>query len=94
MEERPPAETSQPQQGAREHEEFDIRSWRSLQTEVLYMKPPVRFGSVRFRVRPVPVPPVPVPIPVLPVPVLPVPVKQQNQKKRKNVDFRFQIIFK
>ena len=44
------------------------------------MKPPVRFGSVRFRVQPVPVPPVPVPIPVLPVPVLPVPVKKNKHK--------------
>ena len=42
------------------------------------MKLPVRFGSVQFRVRPVPVPPVPVPIPFLPVPVLPVPVKQKK----------------
>ena len=49
-----------------------------------FMKLPVRFGSVRFPVRPVPVPPVSVPIPVLPVPVLPVPVnKTKNNKTNK-----------
>ena len=42
-----------------------------------YIRLSVRFGSVRFQVRPVPVPPVLVPRPVLPVPVLPVPVKSK-----------------
>ena len=46
----------------------------------LFMKLPVRFGSVRFPVQPVPVPPVPVRIPVLPVPVPPVPAKKKSIK--------------
>ena len=56
-------------------ERSELHQAPSLPWRRILMKLPVRFGSVRFPVRPVPVPPVP-------VPVLPVPVQKQKKKSR------------